>query len=527
MIIDLNNLDQAIAFQADLCIIGAGAAGIALAREFIHSPHSVILLESGGHAAEPESQALYDSEVIGYPHNGVHRGRARVFGGTTTLWAGQALPLDTMDFTERAWVPNSGWPLSRQQLEPFYLRAEKVMGLEPHDYMSSAWPETLQSKLQFDRKKFRTLSSQFSRQPNFEVAYRKELLASPNVTVVLHANATCINSSENGSRADSLSVASLCGKQASVLSRFFVICCGGIESARLLLVSDAVHKNGFGNQNDIVGRYFQDHVQAATLAVQNGWSNLRLLHDARYVAGVARSPKLAASEQLQQSEGILNATVGITYDGFVEQNSPVESAKRVIKSVLNRRLSAASWADARRAAAAPHQILAAGYRRFIKGQPAFRMHGTPHIGIQCECAPIPTSRVTLSKETDRLGVRRTRLDWRLSPLVLKTVSAMVRAFAAELTRLGAGTCNVDNIDSRTAADWGLFDANHHIGATRISANPAHGVVDANCRIHAIDNVYIGSSSVFPTSGHSNPTLTILALVMRMADHLKEKLQSTP
>src|SRR5271155_5063554 len=131
MIEDFNGFPDEACIRADFCIVGAGAAGIAIAREFFGSRYKVLLLEWGGPGIEAETQKLYDSEVVGLPHSGIHAGRARVFGGTTTLWGGQALRFDDFDLRKRDWVPYSGWPISREELEPFYDRADRVLNLGP------------------------------------------------------------------------------------------------------------------------------------------------------------------------------------------------------------------------------------------------------------------------------------------------------------------------------------------------------------------------------------------------------------
>src|SRR5271170_1318609 len=127
MIVDFDEHNDGHTFESDLCIIGCGAAGITIGREFFNTAVSVVILEAGGHKSEPDTQAIYASEIAGLPHKGIHTGRARIFGGTTTLWAGQTLPLDPSDFCHRPWLSESGWPLKRPELEPYYRRAEKVL----------------------------------------------------------------------------------------------------------------------------------------------------------------------------------------------------------------------------------------------------------------------------------------------------------------------------------------------------------------------------------------------------------------
>jgi choline dehydrogenase-like flavoprotein len=129
MIDDFNKFADENSVAADICVIGAGAAGITIAREFLGTQLKVVVLEGGGLDPEPDSQELFESEAIGLPHAGVHDGRARILGGTTSLWGGQALRFDPFDFEERSWVPYSGWPISREALDSYYERAERILHL--------------------------------------------------------------------------------------------------------------------------------------------------------------------------------------------------------------------------------------------------------------------------------------------------------------------------------------------------------------------------------------------------------------
>ena len=525
MICDFNSYPAGHTFQADVCIVGAGAAGITLALEFIGAGRSVLVLEGGGLAKEPASEDLYGSEVVGLPHKGVHDGRARVFGGATTLWAGQTLPLDALDFEERPWVPGSGWPFPRAELEPYYRRAERILHLGPMAYDAGVWPYPAPPPPRYDRSKLRPLISQFSPKQDFGVTYRSTLHSASNITILLHANAAALRADPSARTVDHVEIRSLSRKTGKARARAYVICCGGIETARLLLASDDVAPAGLGNQNDLVGRYFQDHVQVQAAPIrEQGADVLRSLYQPFYWRGIAYVPKAAVSEELQQRCRILNATAGVTYEQFSSKDSPVEAAKRLIRGVARRRWDRPVHRDAAQVIRHPAAVGQALYRRFVQNQPAFRMEGHSFIGLQCECDPNPESRVTLSREVDAIGVRRTRLNWQLTPLVYRTISVAVRTIADELARLGMGETNPEDLAKfEDPAGNGLlkiFDANHHMGTTRMSCRAAAGVVDSDCRVHGVDNLFISSSSVFPTGGHSNPTFTILALAVRLADHLK-------
>jgi len=260
MIKDFAEFNDGADVVADICVVGGGAAGITLAREFIGTRFSVLMLEGGGLKAEVETQKLYDSEVVGLPHTGVHEGRARVFGGTTTLWGGQALRLDAFDLQKRSWVPYSGWPISREDLEPFYDRAERVLQLGPRiSYRDLCAAFGLQAP-GFDPARLYMECSQWSPKPNFGTTYRQELKNALNISVLLHANVTSIVTNDSAAAVEKIEFRTLSGKQGTAKARVYVICCGGIETARLLLASDRVEPQGLGNKHDLVGRFFQEHI---------------------------------------------------------------------------------------------------------------------------------------------------------------------------------------------------------------------------------------------------------------------------
>ena len=302
-IFDLDKIHVQGALLCDLCIIGSGAAGISIAREFIGSRHSLILLESGGVHKEADVEALSLSEVTGRPHAGIHKGRARQLGGTTTLWAGQALPLLDIDFECRGWVESSGWPFGRDSLATYYPRAESVMQLDHVDYGPGSWPK--QAIPSYDER-IASHFSQFTHVPNFVKKYGRDLDEAPNIRVLCHANVVSLEATHEANAIREARIRSLRGVETTVRSRFFVLCAGGIETARLLLASDSVERHGVGNRYDVVGQFFQDH---PVFGVPIGQPNARLIQlwcnsfrkkKTRY--GI----KLVVSPRTQRLERMLN-----------------------------------------------------------------------------------------------------------------------------------------------------------------------------------------------------------------------------
>ncbi len=521
MIADLHEFADESALHADVCIIGSGAAGIALAREFLGTSHSVVLLEAGGNRREEASQDPYKSLVTGLQHGGIHQGRVRTVGGATTLWAGQALPLFDTDFAKRDWVPYSGWPIDRETLDPYYGRAEDVMQIPHVTNDGRSWPSKTQVAYS---DQFVGYFSQFTSVPSFSQKYRESLAAAPNIRLITHANVTSLEANSQASSLDRVEVRSLEGHRITVRARFFIVCCGGIESARLLLASDSVEKSGVGNGRDVVGRFFQDHPGVALPVRPLEKKRFDATYNSARKNNVRYSIKIVASQALQQSKRILHIGGEIYYPST--EDNPVAAAKELVKIVRQPHRLGELPGVLARVARRPHSIATALYRFYRHGTPPSVGSTTPYIGFGGEQQPNPDSRITLSDERDVLGMPRSALHWRLTENDSHSMSTYIKALAAEWKRLGIAAVDPDQLPimGREKGEYGGYvDASHHMGTTRMGTDLATSVVDANCQVHGYDNLYVGSSSVFPTGGFSNPTLTVLALCLRIGDRLKQQL----
>jgi choline dehydrogenase-like flavoprotein len=524
MIADMNQLDLQSHRSADVCIIGAGAAGIAMAREFLGTSHSVIVLEAGGSRFEPDSQEPYKSEVVGLAHSGIHHGRARVFGGTTTLWAGQALPLFDTDFVERDWVPYSGWPVDFREIRTFYNRAERVMQVPCVTYDVSSWPKQSCKPPAYIGDMIETYYSQFTHVPDFAVKYRAELAGSPNITLLTHANVVGLDANPDATCVREVRVKSFGSRQCMVRAKMFVVACGGIETARLLLASNSVERDGVGNRHDVVGRFFQDHPGVSIPVKPLDRKRFADCYNGFKVGNVRHSIKMAASETFQRTQRILGVGAEVFYP--VDEHDPIGAAKLLLQSVRRPHLRSQIPGALATVLKGPHKVVKAAMRYYMLGQVASVNAGQPHLGFAVEQQPNPDSRVTLSDEVDSLGMRRTRLDWRVGTEEGRSMNIFAQALAKEWRRLGVG--DFDPADLKLTGrekgeNGGYIDASHHMGTTRMGSDPHTSVVNPSCRVHDYENLYIGSSSVFPTCGFSNPTLTMLALCMRICDEIKVRM----
>ena len=358
----------------------------------------------------------------------------------------------------------------------------------------------------------------------FGKAYRKELEAAPNVRLLLNANAVNIQTDEPGGTVRHVDVRSLDGRAAKICARAFVLACGGVDNARLLLLSDKVHSRGVGNSQDLVGRYFMEHPEpiAATIHTDDP---LKSLANLRFVdtESVGFLPGLWIPDGLQEREGLLNSIARLD---FRSRDRTVHLLRK-----YGRQFRTGAWAADTLPSDLWHivrNVDIVGWNLYRKGILGLSLVPRPEdvdrleIIIQLEQSPNPASRVVLTDERDALGLRRAGLDWRIQALDKHTVRRHAEVVGAEFARLGIGLLKFEDWVLDGALDWGDAPNGgyHHMGTTRMHADPKKGVVDANCKVHGMQNLYVAGSSVFPTVGYMNPTMTIVALSIRLADHLK-------
>lgn len=514
MIRDLMHDAPIQAQHADVCIVGAGAAGITLAVELLRHGRSVLLLEGGGGEVEDASQEPYQSEITGLNHNGIHIGRFRAQGGTTTRWGGQILELDVLDFAPRAAIPGSGWPISKLDLAPFYARAIALEGLSN----AMARDEDIWWQIKVPPPTFDAFETAFSRwcpEPNFARLHGEILRNHPALTVWLHANAVRMH--WEGARFRSITCKTLSGIEATFSADQFVFALGGIESSRFFLQPEAAA--GPWNRSGLLGRHFQDHIvcSAATIEVTNPGA-LHNAFDNVFSRGLKYQPKLHLKPAVQRSAKTLNVAASISF------NSRYDEALGQLKATA-RRLLSGHWRESSVAdilhAARYFPLLARQVLRYKLHQRAYNPpEAAVGLLVYCEQEPESASTITLSDTRDSLGLLRTRINWQISDLELHSIRTFVEYATAALSHIGRITPDPQLMALDPAFKQKCGDNYHHMGGMRMAASPDHGLVDLNLRLHGMENGYVCSSAVFPTSGYSNPTHTVLALAVRLADHLK-------
>lgn len=522
MIVDFRDFEKNSLSESELCIIGAGAAGITLAREFIGSQVRVCLLESGGLEYDSNTQALADGQNVGLPYFDLVATRLRFFGGTTNHWAGICSPLSPIDFEKRTWVPYSGWPITKIDLDRYYERAQDICELGPYQYGSEIWKHQGLKDPGFLPEKLVTKFWQVGPPTRFGRVYRDELVKANNVTVILNANVANIQIDKQGGHVTRVDLKTLTGRVGEVHAKKFVVCCGCIENARLLLVSNSITPNGLGNDRDLVGRFFMEHpgIPCGIVASDDD-HDLADRYTKNFLNGVQYRAGIVAADLLQKEKKILHCCASVEIKADPEDGTKV--AQQIWKDYktygrLSDDLLDKVWQVAKDLDDVAYNI----YRRFVLGKGVMSPIKYLFLKAHLEQAPNPDSRVLLSGERDALGIRKIQLKWQLTELDKFTIRKLTEAIGLEFGRQNVGRVRIEEWLLTRDNTWpnNLRGEFHHMGTTRMADDPREGVVDKNCKVHGIRNLFIAGSSVFSTSGYVNPTLTIVALTLRLAEHLK-------
>jgi choline dehydrogenase-like flavoprotein len=536
MFLDANGIDSETIITTQVCIVGGGMAGLAIARDLSDLKIQSCVIESGGFEPDAETRDLYRGECIGLPYDFADGCRARYLGGSSNCWGGWCRPMDPIDYERRSWVSHSGWPFGPQELAPHYERAHAVLQLGINNYDTCFWTKAINRP---DVKRYplsgQTLIdgvSQFSPPLRAGKVFRAELQNSLIIRVLLHANVTNIITDTTATAAEQVDIQTLRGNKFAVRAKIFVLAAGGIENTRILLVSNTQAAAGLGNCNDLVGRYFMDHPR-----VTSGWVHLRpewqsnRLYDNKFhyqnnavsANGTRIAAQFAATPETQERHGLLNARVCLTSIFPGEYEAAGDAIRRLRRQYEGSEkpgetITRDLWTIA------THPFQSTGFVAAHLFRPRFLIRGV-RMDATVEATPDPESRITLSDARDRLNMPRVRINWHLDANVKRTFDRMFALMRKEL--------EANNI-ARVDLDPEIGDGNwpktfqregtwHHMGTTRMHDSPRQGVVDRNCLIHGMNNLYVAGSSVFPTGSPIFPTITLIALALRLSKHIASQI----
>jgi choline dehydrogenase-like flavoprotein len=480
MELDAQMATDGTAHSADLCIVGAGPAGLALAHGLAAAGLNIVLIESGADGDGP-ARELNGGSNVGDPMADLRESRARSVGGTSVLWntvrrgvaGAKYVPLDSIDFASRDELPWSGWPITRASLDPWYRRAQSLLGLGTFDASDVTWSDRRHSLLPFRSDGLTSTAYQWGPADTFRRRIPNALRASTRVVLIRNATVTKLVG-EDGATITEARWAAFSGARGTVRATRFVLAAGAIENARLLLASriPSVAADGW------LGRGLMEHPVDRSLRLVSRHPALSPVAGFYAPFGTGRRAhvigRIGCSDGLLHGDRLWNASLRIFP---IRERRLTRIAKRLVSLV----------------GGAP----VTGYR----------------VLLDLEQAPHRENRVVLSDRCDPLGVPRVVVHWRWHAADEANRQRMLAAIVREFSVSGAGQMEVVPglpVDP---------DVHHHAGTTRMHEDPQEGVVNPDLRVHGLDNLFVIGASVFPTTGVANPTLTIVALALRLADHL--------
>ncbi|MEJ2295127.1 MAG: GMC oxidoreductase [Candidatus Lokiarchaeota archaeon] len=524
MIIDSSELPKNTTINSDVCIIGAGAAGLAIAQQLMHSNISVALYEGGGMEYDYKSQELYKGENLGIPYPPLDSVRARYYGGTTNFWAGFVAEFSEREFEPRSWIPNSDWPIRKSDIDPYFEKAFSLcmhgsgeyrwdlqywldkLGIDSFPYNGDMFNFHITQIMKRTRPEYR----------NFGLYLYKEISKSKNVTVYLNSNITELNTNPDGNTITSCDAYTLSGNYFSIKAKHYIVACGGIENARLLLASNSTIKSGIGNSSDMVGRYFCAHPSGVLGKLfipgkKHPFENIFAKNTTK--SGSKFTGEFQLSNKYTEKYNLTNCFIWLrpieepyvsdgTRSAWTLKGKLPDHLLYHLGNVINE----------------IDTIANRQYYKYIKETPVNEFE----IQLTFESTPVYDSRVTLVNERDRFNKQLAGLDWELSDIDKNTLLKCAELFAKEMGQTGIGRVQIkDDLSS----EWPkyLWTVHHHCCTTRMSDDPSTGVVDKNCKVFSMDNLYIAGSSVFSSACIGRPTYLLVALDMRLADHISKRL----
>lgn len=535
MILDARKIENGSILETSVCIIGAGVAGITIALELKKLGITCCLLESGGFTPDRLTTDLSSGENTGFPYTFGDGSRSRFLGGSSNCWGGWCAPLVDFDVEKRDWINYSGWPVTLKDLHPYYERSHAILKLGPYNYDTSFWEKAINrmdvKRIPLTSGRVKDGISQFSPPARMGILYGKELKESKEITTVLYANATEIETDETGKNITAVTIKTFTGNTFSVSAKMFVVAAGGIENPRLLLSSNKRQEKGIGNDHDLVGRFFMDHPRVLTgsIDLNKSWATNRF-YDIRYhyqdamVAANNTSVgcQLLLTPATMQKEEILHSRVSLYSMFRGERSKGVLAANRLKDAVFRKRFEGLRLGkDMLSILSHPLDITTYGVAS------KFRLRSwitQVKFQIIMEQAPNPSSRVMLANGKDALGVHRVKVNWQLGELEQRTFNTTLRIIADELKSGGvADNIKLDTIENEQWPE-GLTGTWHHMGTTRMHDSPKSGVVDRHCRVHGTNNLFVAGSSVFPTGGSNFPTITLTALAIRLSEYISKEMK---
>lgn len=564
---DVSKLPNGTEVISDVCIIGAGPAGMTAAREFLESDYTVSLLESGGRAYNHEVQMLSKGEISGDVNEEQESIHLRQIGGTANNWILQMTddeygyrytPLDEIDFEGREHIPYSGWPIKKADLDPYYERVHAVCGVGEYDYTADYWTRGRFRPISFRDDKVYNSVFTFGPTKKFTKEFPEQIANSKNVTLYFHATVVELLCNDDGESVTTAVVRMFDGREVYFKAKQFIITSNALQTPRLLLNSTKTHPTGIGNQHDNVGRYFMDHnlvpcglfyPDDPSLINELGFYDMQGVDRSTVLGHISLTPEVMKKHKLRNLAVMLFPTTWNNNDieamksvnlfvlkphQIYTLRFPIELAKhtfnllrdpidlaRHLRNVLRgrKRLILAVYERVRYGIPIFLDLGRGGWSRHARNQ---RKYDSLELLAIVEQSPNPNNRVTVTEEKDALGCRKTKLHYTCAEEDIASVKRAQKIIGEALVETGLGSYQPpEESADMMKTSTGLH---HMLGTTRMSDDPKDGVVDRDCRVHGMRNLFVAGSAVFSTGSYANPTLTNLAISIRTSDKVMSLLE---
>ena len=490
----------------DVTIVGAGAAGIMLAVKLAQAGKKILLLESGHFMETDEKQQLNEIFQTGKFLGNAVWGRKRVLGGTTTAWGGQSLPFTSFDFEKKEWIPHSGWPISYKDVEPFYDEANAFMKIDTLNYHNDIFGKIKIQPPKIDANLLNFHVSKWAKEPNFFILYKAFL--KKNVTVVFNAQLVSIKKNIKGT-IEEITIRNFLQEGCKLIPGQLILATGAIESVRILLANDIVGKSS----KKWLGKCFMDHpcVEVGDVFSENAYKTQQLFNT--HIWRTRKySIRLSLSDNIQKKNQLLNCSASIMFKPPPDNFDVYAELKMFLKDFkISRLFKSAGYG----------KTILKSASAYFKDKFYYKDSAAAKLVLMIEQEPITGSYIMLSGENDLFGVPKAILNWDISQKTWKTVLQISEIIAFEFKRLKIADVKLYRHINNANNNWldCLTDVNHHMGGARMGATADDSVVDSNLKVWDCTNLYVCSCAVFPTTSHSNPTLTMLALAARLSKHI--------
>jgi hypothetical protein len=512
-------------YQAGVVIVGSGAVGLLMAVDLARAGEDVIVLEAGGDRLDRASQDLFALARWGdMPLPGLHLGRFRMLGGTTNFWGGQLVPFDTIVFDNRPWVSEASWPITLAELNPFYERVYHLLGMTSPPKDIDIW-RRLKAIPPDTGDELTTFFTAWAPEPNFASLFRKELTSIPNLRVFVNAPVVSLQMDGTSTRVTSVLTRNLDGKNNRFSGRHVILANGTVEIARLLKMPLVDGRMPPWNKNPWLGTGFLDHADCCAGRIFP--TDKRRFHDIFdnvYLGKLKFVPKIKLSESAQRRRQLLGIVAQFLFRSSLEEH--LDNFKKLVRSMIRGQFEAGavSMSSVRSAAA----VLSVSLPMVFRYLRYHRMYNLSDRGIilhlMAEHPPVQESRIQLLTQRDALDMPVVQMDWRVHKATLETMAEFAEYLHSYFSRHKLAHLEIDPllVSRDDSFLHSCSDSFHQMGMVRMSKTPADGVVDRNLKVFGIDNLFVAGAAVFPTSGFANPTLTAMALGLRLACRIRTR-----